>query len=166
MPWRKSLDRLSVRGKLLSKNEVLANPSAYQGAHLMIFELADDHHYEAAKTFYKEWKSKKDRLLLNFGFSNPSWMERGKNLFWSMRDRLAEIHGDTTRANKDAVYHGLLEQAGFRTMDGRPIQSIKELDQRQLWELIQLTNRLINEEEYSYEYFPHINDLRRDYAQG
>lgn len=160
------MDRLAVRGRLISKDEVLAYPSKFQKSHIMIFELADEKHYEAAKTFFKEWKGtgKFRYLLLNLGFQDEKFEVRASNLFFAMRDRLAEIHGDSSRANKDALYHGLMERAGFRTMDGTPIESIKQLTKRQLWELIQLTKRVMDEEEYNYEYAPMVNDLQRDYS--
>jgi len=159
------MDRISLRGKLLNKSHVLDNPEQYRNRHVVIFELANDDYYDATKQFYKEWHKQMDRLILTLGFQSPSFEERARKLFFAMRDRLCETTGDTTRANKDAVYHGLILDCDFRTMDGRQIEHINELDKKQLWELIQRTERESNETEHTYEFKPLVNDIQRDYAK-
>lgn len=160
------MDRISLRGRLLSKKDVLENPERYKDRHVMIFELRDENYYTAARQFHKEWHGKMDKLVLALGFMPERFEDRAKNLFFAMRDELCNQMGDTSRANKDAVYHGLILGCEFRTVDGRVIESIKELDKRQLWELIQSTERELNETNETYEYRPQINDMARDYSKG
>jgi len=156
------MDRISLRGKLISKKDVLDNPEEYRDQKIMVFLLANEDHYEAAKQFHLEWKSRMGNLIMAMGFQDAKFEERARKLFFAMRDRLAEISGDTTRSNKDAIYHGIMERCEFRTMDGRPIEHINELTKKQLWEAVQMEKRIMDEEEFNYEFTPLVNDLRRD----
>lgn len=158
------MNRLSLRGKLLNKSHVLEHPEQYQNRQIMIFELRNEDYYKAAKQFYSEWQGKMDNLVLALGFMPERFEERAKNLFFAMRDELCNQMGDTSRDNKDAVYHGLILGCEFRTVDGRVIESIKELDKKQLWELCMHTERELNEHNHAYEFSPQINDTARDYA--
>ena len=160
------MDRLAIRGRLLSKNDVLANPEVYKDKRVMIFEIENNDHYEAAKTFHKEWKGKMHRLMLNLHFQSDSFSERARHLFFAMRDHICRTQEDTSRANKDAVYHAVMERCDFRFPDGRPKLHIDEMDKKELWEAIQMIQRVLDEVEYNYEYGPQINDLQRDYESG
>ena len=156
------MDRISLRGNLISKNHVLENPEAYRDRPIMIFELSNNDYYEAARNFHREWNGKMDNLILALGFQPVKFEERAKKLFFAVRDRLAETSGDTTRANKDSIYHGLILDCDFRTIDGRQIEHISDLTKRQLWELVQRAMRELEDTEESYEFYPLRNDLYRD----
>jgi len=160
------MDKISLRGKLASKKHVLDNPELYRNRPIIVFEVRNEEYLEAARKFAAQWKGQMDKLVLALGFMPERFEDRAKNLFFAMRDELVAMMGDTSRANKDAVYHGLILNCDFRTADGRQIESIKELDKKQLWELIQETEREMNETNYTYEYGPQINDLARDYSEG
>jgi len=126
-----------VKGRLEPKSNILSHPDLYQDVTLLCFVVTEAYRGPLTAYYKENGIMNYQELQLAPWPLNPT--ERSRKLFFALRDRLA-IHTEgegTGREYKDHLYRSCVKELDIRK-EGKIVNSIKDLDKRETWLLIEL----------------------------
>ncbi len=140
-----------VKGLIVDKRDILANPNKYKNQVLVCFSVGREYLQKL-----KLYRSEVD-LTKPLEVKMKPWPEeitdRARRFFFELRDRVAKAQGDETRQNKDHLYRScLLEYTGLKS-------HMSDLNKQELWQCTELMFR------WSLEAEAYIGDLQAEYHE-
>ena len=126
--------RIRLRGKVLSKYDILDNPEEYRGKNILCFEVSA---VGKLKKYLGEANTDRQTLLLTDWPRDP--VSQQIALFFALRDRLAEhwFPGRIiSRKEKDETYRAIVGQMDIIDENMDEVQSLKGLDSAEMSGLI------------------------------
>ena len=123
-------DKIVIRGRLISKSSVLNKPDFFKDTPMLVFLLPEVYQQPFMKYFKEHGMKENMELQIAPWPLEPT--ERAKKFFFTLRDRVAEAQGDSSRENKDMLYRSAVKELGLRK-GNTIINSLKDLDRTGLF---------------------------------
>lgn len=121
---------VNLKGGIVSKTVVLANPERYKDQPMLCFLLKEEYIPEIKRFLQENIDFGDLELEMKPWPRDPS--EQAKHFFFMVRDRVAKAQGDESRSNKDSLYRECVKDFKFM-YHGYPKASMTNLDKRELW---------------------------------
>ena len=151
-----------IKGRLEKKSSILSHPDFYKDVTMLCFIVPEA--YKRPLTDYYNENGIKDYQELQLAPWPLTPTERSRKLFFALRDRLA-IHTEgekTGREYKDHLYRSCVKELDIRK-EGKIVNSLKDLDKRETWLLIELMVQWCMEAEADIrDLVPEYNDSQKE----
>lgn len=121
---------VSLKGGIVSKTVVLANPEKYKDQPMLCFLLKEEYIPEIRRFLQEKVDFGDLELELKPWPKDPS--KQAIHFYYMVRDRVAKAQGDESRSNKDSLSKHCIESFKFM-YHGHPKGSMTNLSKRELW---------------------------------
>lgn len=124
------MEKIRLRGKIISKTDMLNNPEKYRNRTILCLEPSSA---GKLKEYFKEANVDRQIITLDDWSKDPSAGQKKK--FFALVDRLAEHWAAgriATTKDKDEVYRMVVEMMDLIDENGEKVRSVKPLDSKEL----------------------------------
>ena len=124
------MNKLRLRGELISKSHMLDNPEDYREQNVLCFRIDAP---GKIREYCKGANISRQTLTLNNWSKEPTLAQKQK--FFALVDRVAEYYCEPrlpSKVEKDEIYRQVVEMMGLVDENGETIRSVKGLDSKEL----------------------------------
>ena len=122
-------EQIILKSRVENKKNILTHPDLYTDTPMLCLVFPREY-LQALINYSAEHDMSRLEITIAEWPIDPT--ERAKKFFFTLRDRICETSGDTSREYKDHIYRSVIEEFKFMK-EGKVKNSIKDLDKRELW---------------------------------